>query len=1042
MRGPCPMGTFHTLETIQEGSRLAPYTEAFTTVVPVCRSCHRLCSRCSGYSQMRSNKTTPGCQECNGYWFEDKCVEECPEEATFQVSLVEDLTLLGGFSSPKAQLSRHGLLLRGPNKPRQSVLWTRHVDGVCLACSKQCRKGCWGPSNKQCNQCVHVRVWRLRQEQSENPLGIWTAPSGRSYKLNVNHTEKDEVGERGGTGSRGSKSFTVDFECLPSCPESLPFRVFDPLTGEQTCYASAPNQHDPESHPVARGSHGNQPKQGLFLGVGAIVFLILLSVIFVCAVLACAPRVFRPGSTQKAPWFSILRRFVDKLSRVCRRCQLVKTATSYVAATAAPMAPCDQVHYRCCRCEHCQVVCEACAGAYCATCSQACPEHFAKPAESEVVFRNTYYHSPVFRRATRQPNMGRLIMINSDDIVLADNPSPLGSGAFGAVYQGVWRMPEEAERLSSAIDSQRSSNSLEPVASAGNLDVAGGTTISTRPRVSVPANRKLVSVAVKILNENSGPSNLQALLEEAKVMVSVSHPNCLRLLGVCLSGTRRCLVSEYIANGSLDCYLRRHKGGLSNRLLLLWAAQIADGMAYLEATGIIHRDLATRNVLVKRQDLVQITDFGLAKMLSGDEEHGEVIVQSGRVPIRWLAVETLTSGRYSFKTDVWAYGVTLWELFTFGERPYANIDTADVKRYVLEGGRLMQPDICTLDAYQLLLLSCWRENPEARSSFIELLHLLQSRVGNPEFFLHDRHTSSLMGSSSAAESNDQVATFSSRRLSDLPAPQSMFQKDNRSSCPQATGTSGGTCNPRILRQATEQLPRRPFCSTAGARNNNSHVDGGSGGCTSNRRRSQLLRRRDLALNTNNHASVRSLSGTEEGDQRNWQTLSTSIGSSSGVGNSSDTCAVNTNKTGDGSRELRREDAAGQSGAEVGSDESQQVGTLVEAPAGQTDNEVTLEVGGYVWPRWPLDFDRETRFGWNQHGEAVDHGREASRNEVVSEELPNLSRLVLQRRSQRERLEYQRMIEEASPTTMIPETVALMGEYIEPAPRYYVNPSDQ
>ncbi|VDL89373.1 unnamed protein product [Schistocephalus solidus] len=198
-------------------------------------------------------------------------------------------------------------------------------------------------------------------------------------------------------------------------------------------------------------------------------------------------------------------------------------------------------------------------------------------------------------------------------------------------------------------------------------------------------------------------------------MVSVSHPNCLRLLGVCLSGTRRCLVSEYIANGSLDCYLRRHKVNTKSA-------------AFIEPICLCS-DLATRNVLVKRQDLVQITDFGLAKMLSGDEEH---------VPIRWLAVETLTSGRYSFKTDVWAYGVTLWELFTFGERPYANIDTADVKRYVLEGGRLMQPDICTLDAYQLLLLSCWRENPEARSSFIELLHLLQSRVGNPEFFLHDR----------------------------------------------------------------------------------------------------------------------------------------------------------------------------------------------------------------------------------------------------------------------------------------------------------------
>ncbi|VDN45475.1 unnamed protein product, partial [Dibothriocephalus latus] len=235
MRGPCPVGTFHTLETIRAGSRLAPYVEAFTTVVPVCRSCHRLCSRCSGYSQLRSTKTTPGCQECNGYWFEDKCVEECPEDATFQVSLVEELKHLEGFSSSKVQLSQSGgLHLRGPTNPRRSVLWTRHIDGT--------------------------------------------------------------------TGKRDSKSFTVEFECLPDCPESLPFKVFDPLTGEQACYASAPNPTDPESHPVARGGHMNQPRRGLFLGVGAIVFLIMLSIIFVCAVIACAPRVFHPGdATEKTP---------------------------------------------------------------------------------------------------------------------------------------------------------------------------------------------------------------------------------------------------------------------------------------------------------------------------------------------------------------------------------------------------------------------------------------------------------------------------------------------------------------------------------------------------------------------------------------------------------------------------------------------------------------------------------------------------------------------------------------------------------------------
>ncbi|KAL7057801.1 hypothetical protein AAHC03_016849 [Spirometra sp. Aus1] len=391
MRGPCPMGTFHTLETIRAGSKLAPFTEDFTSVVPVCRSCHRLCSRCSGYSQLRGNKTTPGCQECIGYWFEDVCVEECPEDATFQVSLVEDLKLLDAFSPPKKQLSQHGLLLLGPEKTRQSVLWTRHVDGVCLACNKECRNGCWGPSNMQCNQCAHVRVWRLREDQSEHASEIWIAPSGRSYKLNLNSTEKGEVEAKEGTENRHPKSFTVEFECLPSCPENLPFKVFDPLTGDQACYASQPNQINPESHPVARGGHMNQPKQGLFLGVGAIVFLILLSVIFICAVIACAPRVFHSGDTERAPWFSILRRLAEKLARVCQRCQIAKTATY----TAAPVTPCDQIHYRCCRCEHCQVVCEACAGADCSTCRQACPEHFAKRAESEVVFRNTYYHSPV-----------------------------------------------------------------------------------------------------------------------------------------------------------------------------------------------------------------------------------------------------------------------------------------------------------------------------------------------------------------------------------------------------------------------------------------------------------------------------------------------------------------------------------------------------------------------------------------------------------------------------------------------------------------------
>ncbi|VEL10901.1 unnamed protein product, partial [Protopolystoma xenopodis] len=98
-----------------------------------------------------------------------------------------------------------------------------------------------------------------------------------------------------------------------------------------------------------------------------------------------------------------------------------------------------------------------------------------------------------------------------------------------------------------------------------------------------------IDVAVKILNEFGGSSDLHALLDEAKVMVSVSHRHCLRLLGVCLSGTRRCLVSAYVENGSLDRYLSTHGSRIQAQLLLIWASQIADGMAYLQSRGIIHR---------------------------------------------------------------------------------------------------------------------------------------------------------------------------------------------------------------------------------------------------------------------------------------------------------------------------------------------------------------------------------------------------------------------------------------------------------------------
>ncbi|VDN24711.1 unnamed protein product [Dibothriocephalus latus] len=123
---------------------------------------------------------------------------------------------------------------------------------------------------------------------------------------------------------------------------------------------------------------------------------------------------------------------------------------------------------------------------------------------------------------------------------------------------------------------------------------------------------------------------------------------------------------------------------------------------YIECSVCVYRDLAARNVLIQSPEHVQITDFGLAKMLDSLDEDS-VVVRSGRVPIRWLAIETLQYGLYSHKTDVWSYGVTLWEIFTFGKQPYENIKTVDIKDHVMKGGRLTQPDICTLDAYMVMV---------------------------------------------------------------------------------------------------------------------------------------------------------------------------------------------------------------------------------------------------------------------------------------------------------------------------------------------------
>uniref|UniRef100_A0A0X3PH98 receptor protein-tyrosine kinase n=1 Tax=Schistocephalus solidus TaxID=70667 RepID=A0A0X3PH98_SCHSO len=359
--------------------------------------------------------------------------------------------------------------------------------------------------------------------------------------------------------------------------------------------------------------------------------------------------------------------------------------------------------------------------------------------------------------ASREPNMGRLEIINSDDLQFDESSTPLGTGAFGAVYRGKWRVPK---RILAEYNWPRSTNldvAVKVIRSPAE-PVRG--TVSGKAATMEPSD---TSPEAKVMERIAEKNNLNEMLSEAKVMASVSHLNCLPLIGVCLTKNMQCMVSAFVELGSIDRYLRENKDSLNSYTLLSWAEQIADGMAYLEARGIIHRDLAARNVLLQSPEHVQITDFGLAKMLDSLDENS-VVVRSGRVPIRWLAIETLQFGIYSHKTDVWSYGVTLWEIFTFGKQPYENIETVDIKDHVMKGGRLTQPDICTLDAY-MVMVKCWMEDYDSRPTFLELMRLFHDFCQTPGRYLY------IQGDEFAIDRVTQYTPFLSS-----PAPWSDFHE--------------------------------------------------------------------------------------------------------------------------------------------------------------------------------------------------------------------------------------------------------------------------
>ncbi len=218
-------------------------------------------------------------------------------------------------------------------------------------------------------------------------------------------------------------------------------------------------------------------------------------------------------------------------------------------------------------------------------------------------------------------------------------------------------------------------------------------------------------------------------------MASVDHEYCLRLTALCLAEPMM-LVTQLMNHGSVVSFYQKYRDRVTEIMLLTWSKQIAEGMAYLESRGIVHRDLAARNILVKKFDHIKITDFGLARVLDSTEE-GIYVHEHSLVPFKWLAIESMKSHLFNHKSDVWSYGICLWEIFTFCSKPYAEYPETDpqtIYNSIVKGTRLAKPQIATLDVYTILL-RCWQENPMARPDFGTLTNLFSKMCLDPKRYL-------------------------------------------------------------------------------------------------------------------------------------------------------------------------------------------------------------------------------------------------------------------------------------------------------------------
>ncbi|XP_030235282.1 proto-oncogene tyrosine-protein kinase receptor Ret isoform X2 [Gadus morhua] len=254
------------------------------------------------------------------------------------------------------------------------------------------------------------------------------------------------------------------------------------------------------------------------------------------------------------------------------------------------------------------------------------------------------------------------------------------------------------------------------------------------------------TVAVKMLKDHASHSELRDLLSEFTLLKQVNHPHVIKMYGACSQDGPLYLIVEYAKYGSLRNFLResrkvgpsymsgeRNSSYLENpdeRALTMgdlisFVWQISRGMQYLAEMKLVHRDLAARNVLVAEGRKMKISDFGLSRDVY--EEDSYVKRSKGRIPVKWMAIESLFDHIYTTQSDVWSFGVLLWETVTLGGNPYPGIAPERLFNLLKTGYRMEKPENCSDEMYNLML-RCWKQESDKRPTFIDISKELEKMM--------------------------------------------------------------------------------------------------------------------------------------------------------------------------------------------------------------------------------------------------------------------------------------------------------------------------